>query len=179
VTTKGILMKKIVFILLMLVGFSAKANVINIDLSNTNLAVGDTTQVTLTADSFESFEYFEFDLNYDNTIFSFVPSSFFSDIGTRDVDMVAEENPFGMTFLFFGTPVLAGTHVLARFNLLAIAAGDPTFSLLNVDFLGAVDGLNVDSSAQATAKASAVPEPSSLVLFSLVGLTLLSLRRKA
>lgn len=172
-------MKKLIFTLLMLVGLTAKANVVEIELTNTDVALGDTTQLTLSANGFEGFDFFQFDLNYDISLFSYDPLSFFSEIGALDWDIVAEENVDGMSFLFFGTPVLAGNNILAQFNLLAIAVGEATFSLSNVIFGDVTSDLIVDSSAQKNAFASAVPEPSSLVIISLAGLALVGFRRKA
>lgn len=49
-------MKKLIAVLALLVGLSANASIINIEISDTNVSVGETVSVSLLATNFEDFD---------------------------------------------------------------------------------------------------------------------------
>jgi hypothetical protein len=182
-------MKKFIAILTLLIGFNANAGLLTIDLSADSVSVGEAVSVTISASDFDETDYFSFDLNFDNSIMSYVDSSLNSDLALADNDpmfngLSALIEDYGVFFEFAADDgsFAEGNFVLASFNLTANVAGFTDFSITDffnpsafddytIAFSGA-DSVNVND-------AVAVSEPSAAFMMMLAGFALLSSRRKA
>lgn len=173
-------MKKLIAVLAFFVSLSANANIITVNLSETDVEVGDTVTVSLLADNFDYFDTFDFKFDFDTSIFSYDPTSLLSNVsaGILEVNQVA--NGMALTFVDFFT-AYEGNLLLASFNLTVIGAGTSDFSFSDVYFEDAAfqSVLTVDSSSSASAEANAVSAPATLGLFAIALFALAGFRRKA
>lgn len=171
-------MKKLIASLMFFVGFSAQANLISFSVDETDVLVGETVEVTVIADMTDFFDTLGFQLEFDNTIFSYVAASFSSDF-TPLTDGVFLANPesygFGFSFVNFAT-VLPDTFTALTITLSALKAGSTDFLVTNAiagvfDFnLFDIVPLNiaVDSTSAASTTVTepvAVSEPATLGMF--------------
>ena len=171
-------MKKFIAALALFVGLSANANIISIELGDTNIAVGETVTVSLLATGFEDFDTFDFNFDFDTSVFSYDASTLLSDLS---LGLVFEVNqvPDGMALSFFDFNIVNGDFLLASFDLIAVDEGLTNFTLSDAIFAdGPVTSLVVDTSDAVVASAS-VSAPATLSLFAIAILGLAGFRRKA
>lgn len=176
-------MKKIIIMLALLVGFNANAGLIEIELSDNNVEVGERIEVQLIASNFDEFDIFGFNLQFDTSVFNFDESTLGSDLfglltvfGTFDGIQLSD----GAGFLFADfSPVSVGDFLLASFDLVAVREGSTEISLANAEFFEpfpSSSSLSIDTNATASAK---VPEPSAFVLLLLAGMFIFARVTKA
>jgi hypothetical protein len=173
-------MKKFIAALALFVGLSANANLISIELGDTNIAVGETVTVSLLAAGFADFDTFDFDFDFDTSVFSYDASTLLSDLSLGllfDVNQV----PDGMALSFFDFNLVNGDFLLASFDLIAVDEGFTNFTLSDAIFAdGPVTSLVVDTSDAVAASVSvSVSAPATLSLFAIAILGLAGFRRKA
>jgi hypothetical protein len=172
-------MKKLIAALAFFVGFSANAGLISVAISDTDVAVGDALEVTVTGSGFDPIDFFSFELEYDTSLFMFDSLSLSGVLlDTSDFLYEVNEEFYGLAVTWFNIDFVAvdSPFVAAKFNLIAKAAGSTEFNLVNVF---ATEDAEVDPQSYAAANVSAVPAPATLGLFGLALLGLISLRRKA
>jgi len=160
-------MKKFILIISLLFGFNAHAGLITIELSDTDVMVGESITVNLTASDFSPFDTFDFDFSFDKSLFAFEAGSLSSDLSLiPPLSFGAAENINGLAISFVDFfPYLTADFLLASFKITATSAGIADFYLSNVKFYDFGTPLIFDTSAQASANISAeVPEPSTWVL---------------
>ncbi|MCJ8321766.1 MAG: cohesin domain-containing protein [Colwellia sp.] len=157
-------MKKIILIISLLFGFNAQAGLISIELSDDHVGVGESITVNLIASDFSPFDTFDFDFEYNTSLFSYEMDSLTSDLSLAlPLFFGATENGNGLAISFVDFfPYLNTDFVLASFEITATSVGSSEFSLGNVLFSDFFTPIDVDSSAQASAS---IPEPSTWILF--------------
>jgi len=173
-------MKKFILLISFLFGFNAQAGLITIDVSEDEVAVGESITVNLFASDFSPFDTFDFDFVYDNSLFSFETGSFTSDL-TAVFPFLFEtnENSNGLAISFTDfVSFTTSDFLLASFQLTATSAGISDFSL-DLDVFGdqstgffefdiftsSNSRLAVDSSSIASATVqTSVPEPQAWML---------------
>lgn len=166
---------------------NANAGLINIELSTDSLNVGDSVNITLSAENFDTTDMFWFDLNFDNSILAYNELSLSSDLTLADVNMgiydglVTSTDSFGLSFDFLDFFMPAdGDFMIASFELIATAKGISDLSL--TDFFSATALIDYDvvftDSNSITVGSVAVSEPSTLFMMMLAGFALVSAHRK-
>lgn len=173
-------MKKFIAALALFVGLSANANVINIAVSDSNVALGETVSVSLIASGFEDFDSFDFDFDFDTSVFSYDSSSLISDLSfglAFEVNQVAD----GMALSFFDFSPVNGDFLLASFDLIALSSGFSSFSIGDLLFSDTIFQTDLVVTADNTleVEVSDVPAPATLGLLTLALFGLVGLRRKA
>lgn len=170
-------MKKLIAIFALFVGLSANANMISIEISDTNVSVGEVVSVNLLATNFEDFDTFDFDFDFDTSVFNYDPTSLASAL---DFGLVFEVNQVadGMALSFLDFFPVSGSFLLASFDLIAVGEGSTSFSFSDVSFSDSffATDLEVNTSARDAAKVSA---PATLGLFAMAAIALIGFRRKA
>jgi len=179
-------MTKIITLLTFLLGFNASAGLISVDISDADVDVDDIVSVTINAVGFELTDMFEFDFEYDNSLFNFDSASLSSELALFDglapwLGLEVLPQTFGLSFDFngdFSAPV-GGNFVLASFNLTAIAPGQNTFAVTNSFDYSIFDSHDIEytSNNNISVAVKSVPEPTSVALFLLAGLALLTKRK--
>lgn len=166
-------MKKLLAALALFVGLNANAGVISVSVSNANVAVGDTVEVSIWAQDFEPLNYLYFELEYNVDLFAFVPASLTGVLSdSSDFLYTVDEYFYGLAASWDNdNNISEGNFLAAKFNLTAISQGYTDFSLVNVFAF-------VDAEAGQGASAS-VPAPATYGLFTLALFALVGLRRKA
>jgi len=170
-------MKKLIAAFALFVGISANASVISIQVSDTNVSVGETVSVSLLATGFEDFDTFDFDFDFDTSVFNYDASSLISDLSfglAFEVNQVAD----GMALSFFDFFPVNGDFLLASFDLLAVGEGSSSFTFSDTLFSDTFlqTELEVDTS---DSDAVDVSTPATLGLFGMAALALFGFRRKA
>ena len=181
-------MKKFIAMLTLLIGFNANAGLLTINLSASEVSVGESILVTISASDFEESALFGFDFNFDNSVMSYSESSLNSDladgrIGDRNGLLVTAED-FGLNFNFAtedDSLMAAGNFVLASFNLIADATGSFDFSVSGLydDWTWVDHAVAFSGASSVNVSASSIPEPTSAALLMLAGLAFANSRRKA
>lgn len=182
-------MKKFLAILIFLVSYQANAGLITIQSDQDTSSIGETVNITITGSGISSFDFFSLDFHFDTSIYSFLPDSLISDLDLLDEVFVGEglvatpvdKSGVFLNFYQWDEFISAGQDfVLASFQLTAISSGANTFSLGHNFFAGLNGMLNVDSThkvnTQVLAKVISVPEPTTLIIFSLSILGLITRR---
>jgi len=180
-------MKKFIATLTLLIGFSANAGLISANLSNTSVAVGETTELSILGSGFEDFDTFYFELEFDTSLFSVDLSSLVSDLqDASDFDFAFTQESFGLALSFTNLSLFeVADFNAATVTLTALAEGVTSFNLVNIlvdDFFGAGPiTADVDPQSPSTVEvaAAAVPTPATLSLFAIAIFGLVGLRRKA
>ncbi len=182
-------MKKLITLMTFILAFNANAGIINIDITDTTVNNGESIAVTLNAQNFDETDSFDFDFNYDNSIFSYQASSLSSGLDIFDnqdpwLGLEVAQWGFGLSFDFLGDEFapIDGSFVIASFNLKSINEGSSTFDVSDFFSWGAFDVYDVtfsNSNAVSVASAAqAVPEPSSIAIMMIAGIALFSSRKK-
>jgi len=170
-------MKKLLIMLMLVLGCNANAGLITLDVSNSEIAVGDSINISISAQNFDFTDTFSFNLAYDSSIFAYDEFSLISDLFFSNPIGIFEVNAFDgyIAFSFLGfDPIPTGGFVLASFNLTALAEGTLNFLFTDVEFYrNGFTPVNVNSSSNALVKVVDVPEPATWVLF-LLALALFS-----
>jgi hypothetical protein len=185
--------KKLIVSLMFFVGFSAQASLISASVSDTDVVVGDTFELTILADMTEDFDTLGFELEFDSALFSYVDLSFSSDL-TALSDLFfgngVESYGFGFSFLNF-SPLFAGEYTALTITLKALAVTDNfTFNVTNVNaaiqdiFTGSIvtQQISFDSAIAPSvnvSEAKAVSAPATLGLFAALLIAFGAIRRKA
>lgn len=176
-------MKTLFSVLLLLIGLQANAGILTVDVSESELNIGDTFEVSINASGFGDV-YFDFDLSFDDSLFSFDQSTLVSDLDLDPLtsffvvspqsDHIAFSDPFGFS----------GDALIARFTLTALSYVDSfAFSFTDVEFYDSFDfslfpaPINTDASSVASVAVSEVPEPSHLVMLAFAAVLLLHRKR--
>jgi len=172
-------MKKLLIMLMLVIGFNANAGLITLDVSNSEIAVGDSINISISAQNFDFTDTFSFNLAYDSSIFAYDEFSLISDLFFSNPIGIFEVNAFDgyIAFSFLDLdlkPIPNGDFVLASFNLTALVEGTSSFLFTDVEFYqNGFTPVNVNSSSNALVKVVDVPEPATWVLF-LLALALFS-----
>lgn len=173
---------------MMLVGFNSQAALIEIAVDQDTVAVGSSVSVSLIATDFGQFDLFDLDLNFSTSLFAYDNTSLQSDLPLDDgfltLGLIGSALTDHLALSFFDSASFAGgDFLLAKFNLVALAAGVDELSISDVTFDDFIGGaLIVDSSSLQelrVTESTSVPEPSSwmLLLFATLGLGVFGTRR--
>jgi hypothetical protein len=161
-------------------GNNAKAGLITVSVDQDNILDGEMIELTLNATGFELFDVFSLNVDFDTSVFSFLPATFISDL---ELDGIFATNQVasGLAISYTGFFPSSGDFLLGQFKLSALDNGFSSFSLLVNEF-GLVDfatfeltSVNADVSKPAFAS---VPEPGTLSIMFISLISLLSLKRK-
>lgn len=179
-------MKKFITLLTFLIGFNANAGLISVGISNADVGVDDIVSVTINAVNFELTDMFEFDFEFDNSLFSYDSSSLSSNLALFDglapwLGLEVLTQSFGLSFDFagdFSTPV-GGNFVLASFNLTAVSPGQSTLAVTNSFDYSIFDAHDIEytSNNNISIAVKSVPEPTSVAIFLLAGIALITNRK--
>lgn len=189
-------MKKLIAALTLFVGLSAQASLLSVLVSDTDVAVGESFDVTIAANMTEDFNFLSFQLDFDTSMFDLVASSLSSEFsGLVSSFGLLEMNftDFGFAFSFaedlFEPELAAGEYQAAKFTLTAKAASavPATFAFADGIFAplagnAAFDDVSISpdpQQGQASVAVNAVPAPATLGLFAIALFGLVGLRRKA
>ncbi len=165
-----------------MIGFNANAGLITMTVDEADVEVGSAVTVSLIATSFEEFDLFDFDFNFDDSLFTYDPLSLQSDLPLDDsgfgLGLLVSALSDHLAMSFFGfTPFPGGDFLLAKFELIAQAPGKSDFYLADSSFFGSSGLLIVDTSTTNSVEAAtSVPEPSSWLLI-LMPILLLGARK--
>jgi hypothetical protein len=189
-------MKNVVLGLFLLFSVSANAGIIDIDVSANTANIGETITVDIVGSGFADFDFFNFDVLFDTSVFSFDPSAIVTDLPIAALvlfGLQAVEVPsVGANFSFFDLlPFTAGAFNIS-FDLTVIGAGISDF-VLSTGLIGqgfsVADPFDIfalptdlvltinQTAAQVTA--SDVPEPGSLMMFAMAMIGFVSYRKFA
>lgn len=154
-------------------GGNAKAGLITISTDQDNVSVGEMIELTLNATGFDAFDTFGIHVDFDTSLFSFLPASFTSDLS--NFAMVWNQVGNGVAIGFVDFLPTSGDFLLGKFNLIALDNGSTNFSLVVNEFslsdpfdpFAVATIVNADIGGQASASVVGVPEPSTLVIFTL------------
>jgi len=175
-------MKKLLATALLFIGFTASANVISIDVSETQVEVGEVVTVSITGSNFDFFDVFDLNFNFDTSLFSYDATTLDSGLPFAFdpifPSLTVSEQTFGLAISFLEFTGIAGSGLIASFDLTAIAQGISSFSFSDVLFSDTFlqTELDVDFSDAEQVKVSA---PVTLGLFGLSALVMFGLRRNA
>jgi hypothetical protein len=176
-------MKTLLIALSLLVGFSANANIISVSVSDTEVQVGESIDVSVVVDMTDAFDALSFELEFDTSVFEYDASSFSSDL---DFAFIAEQTSqtYGVSFYmldFIG--FFPGSYVASTFSLTAISEGVTNFDV--VEFVAGMLGTGfttcIDTTVPTTTEVSpaVVSAPSAIALFAAAVLAFAGFRRKA
>ena len=163
---------------------SLNAGLITLSTDASEVAVGDTVEVTLSATGMDMFDVFDLDVLFDTSLFSYNLFSLNSDLPGGF--LFENQTPTGLAISFFDLlPYPGGDFTLARFELTALSSGISNFNLTidefslsdPFDIFAPATPLNVTAVSQAQVQVSQVPEPSSVALL-LSALALILTRRE-
>lgn len=179
-------MKTLLIALSLLVGFSANANIISVSVSDTEVQVGESIDVSVVVDMTEAFDALSFELEFDKSVFEYDASSFNTDFALAFLPIPSSQ-PYGFAFSmsdFFG--FLPGNYFASTFSLIAISEGVTSFDLMNfvAGFGGSatIEPTSIDASmppAITEVTPAAVSAPSAIALFAVAVLAFAGFRRKA
>jgi len=176
-------MKKFIALLTFLLGLNANAGLISVDISDADVSVNDSILVTINAVGFGLTDMIEFDLEYDDSLFNFDSASLTSDLVLFDgldplLGLEVAAQAFGLSFDYTGAPI-SDNFVLASFNLTATALGQSMFTISNSFDYSVFDEYAIEytSDNNISVAAKSVPEPTSIAVFLLAGLALLTNRK--
>ena len=189
-------MKKLIAALTLFVGLSAQASLLSVLVSDTDVAVGESFDVTIAANMTEDFNFLSFQLDFDTSMFDLVASSLSSEFsGLVSPFGLLEMNftDFGFAFFFaedFLEPDLgAGEYQAAKFTLTAKSASavPATFAFADGIYAplagnAASDDVSIIPDPQqgtASVAVNAVPAPATLGLLAIALFGLVGMRRKA
>ena len=170
---KGKTMKNLLMALLLTIGFQANAGLISLNVSSGNVAVGESISVDIIASGFTDSDTFNFDLNYDTSVFSFDSTSLLSDLSLSNPLAIFEVNEFTgyLAFSFLDFDSFSGDFTLASFTLNTLSEGNSQLVFDNVSFYqGGFSPITVDSSSSVSIQAqqaTSVPEPAMLFMLPL------------
>jgi len=177
-------MKKLIAALTLFIGLSANANLITLEVSETDIAIGESVEVSIFANNFDAFDTFDFDLEFDTSLFDYQPATLTSDLFAA-LPLFFEGNAIasgsGVAFSYF-EPLghAGGDFLLANFTLTALSNGSSEFSVTNSLFADTFffTELTVDTSAtsEVEVNASQVPGPATIGILS-IGLFVMMRRR--
>ncbi|ABG39560.1 PEP motif putative anchor-like protein [Paraglaciecola sp. T6c] len=183
-------MKKVLLLVCTMFFGTANANMINIELDNVNPSVGDTVSININLTGVtEDFSAIFTGLNYDSNLFAYVDGSASSDFppfdpftaSGLDVDTTGPGLVSINLYEDFFAPVVygAGDYLVASFDLLAIGAGQSSFSLVASSLFAPFPGDETALDVSASATSIAVPAPGAMAFMGLAVLGLFGVRRKA
>jgi len=175
-------MKKLIAALTLFIGLSANASLLTLEVSETDIAIGESVEVSIFANDFDAFDTFDFDLEFDTSLFDYQPATLTSDLDTA-LPVFFEGNAIisgtGVAFSYFDFFThTGGDFLLANFTLTALSNGSSEFSVTNSLFADTFffTELTVDTSATSEVKAFQVPEPTTIGILS-IGLLIMMRRR--
>ncbi|NRA72265.1 MAG: PEP-CTERM sorting domain-containing protein [Gammaproteobacteria bacterium] len=179
-------MKKFIAIMALILGFSANASLLTIDVQSNEVNVGDSLTVTINAQNFVDTDIFWVDFAFDTSVFSFDSASLTTDLTLFDgVDpfygLEFESQSDGISFNFLTdlfTPV-TGDFVLASFDLIAMAVGVSDFGATGSDYAVDYSASYVGTSLTQVNAAVSVPEPSIALMMLVAGFALVRVNRKS
>jgi hypothetical protein len=166
-----------VIVLLMTIHLSGYVNagIITTSADKLNVNIGDTVEINLLASSFDSFDVFDLALVFDTSLFTYEPNSLVSDLpSSAPFGLFVNEVATGVALSYVDfLPYVGGDFLLANFTLTALKVGFTDFNLLTnefslsdpLDIFSTPIDLVVDISGNPGTNITAVPEPSTLLLF--------------
>lgn len=172
-------MKNIITILILLITIQvssyANAGLINTSVDQLNVNVGDTVEINIVASSFDSFDVFDLAFVFDTSLFAYQPGSLVSDLpSSAPFGLFVNEVATGLALSYVDFfPHFGGDFLLANFTLTALNAGFTNFNLFTNEFslsdpfdiFATPVDLVVEISGNVGTNVTAVPEPSTLMLF--------------
>lgn len=172
-------MKRFLLLMTALVTFNAQAALMTLSLDKIEAAVGEQVIATvgIALEDGELFSDFQFDLNFDNSIFRLTSDLISPEFGGLGF---AHANDLGLSALgnkFDGA--LSGNVTLFDFTLEVLDASATSLGLANVFAFDSFNMADVNLSAQSAVSFNqvSVPAPATLGLFLLAGLGLVARRR--
>lgn len=155
----------------------ANAGTINSSVDRVSVNTGDIIEITLLATSFDAFDVFDLALEFDTSLFTYEPNSLVSDLpSSAPFGLFVNEVADGVALSFADFfPYTGGDFLLANFTLTALEVGFTDFTLLTNEFslsdpfdiFAAPVDLVVEISGKPGTTVTAVPEPSTFILFAL------------
>jgi len=172
------------FILAIALSGQANAGLITVSVDQDSVAVGESVELTLSATAFEEFDVFDLNINFDTSLFTFMPQTFASDLD--DFSLLWNQVTNGVAISFVDFFPASGDFLLAKFELTAIESGSTNFDLLVSEFslsdpfdiFAPATPVNAEVSGQAFASVTSVPEPGMLSILFLGLLALVGSNRK-
>ncbi|MBA6353512.1 MULTISPECIES: PEP-CTERM sorting domain-containing protein [unclassified Colwellia] len=169
-------------------GGNANAGLITLSADQSDVLVGEMMEITLNATGFDEFDVFSLNVDFDTSVFSFLPSTFTTEL-SRPFIMEFNQVGSGVAIGFVNFTPSSGDFLLGKFTLQAIGAGTTDFSLVvneftlsdPLDFFAVATPVNADVLGRVSASVTDVPEPSTLAIFALglMGLMTRSLKKKS
>lgn len=163
---------KPIMLMMLLVGFNAKAGLIEIDVDQNEVSAGSSVTVSLIATGFDEFDLFDLDFVFDNSLFTYDNGSLQSDLPLDDglfvLGLLATPVGDHLALSFFDfIPFVGGDFLLAKFDLVSSGKGVSDFSFANVSFDNLFGPLTVVNSSVQQVRvngSTAVPEPATWAL---------------
>jgi len=162
-------------------GGNAKAGLITVSADQDNVSIGEMIELTLNATGFDAFDTFGINVDFDTSLFSFLPATFTSELST--FGMLWNQVGSGVAIGFVDFFPASGDFLLGKFKLVALEAGATNFNLVVNEFslsdpfdpFAIATPVNADVSRAAFAS---VPEPGTLSIMFIALISLISLKRK-
>jgi hypothetical protein len=164
---------------------NTKAGLITISTDQDNVAVGEMIELSLSATGFDAFDSFGINVDFNTSLFSFLPASFSSELSP--FGMVSNQVSTGVAISFLDFFPTSGDFLLGKFKLMALEAGSTDFELVVNEFslsdpfnpFAIATPVNAGVSDPVPASVIGVPEPTTFAIFALgmIGLVIRSIKK--
>ncbi|MBU3022048.1 cohesin domain-containing protein [Aestuariibacter sp. A3R04] len=174
-------MKWLIALCILSVGLPAYAGIISVELSDSQLSVGESVDVSIQGTGFSAFDSLNVELEFDTDMFDFNVASVGGDLMDASpfiLDVSPQPYGIALSFLDF-TPYTGGNFTVATFSLTALVTGETAFKLVNAlagDFFTGPLAVEISPPA-VTARVTEVPGPATFGLLSVILVVMLGMRK--